>query len=76
MTNSDGMVAILTTNGAKDTSFSPTGHKLYDLGGSLDFFWGAAVSPDKSRAVLVGVKGVGSDPGNDDAVVMVLPLAK
>lgn len=76
-TNADAMVAILTENGARDTRFSPTGYKLYDLGGAADFFWGAAVSPDKSRVAIVGIRGgAASDPGNDDGAVLVLPLGK
>lgn len=76
-TNSDAMLAVLTPNGAKDTTFSPTGTKLYDLGGGSDFFWGAAVSLDKSRVALVGTKAIASgETGNDDAAVLVLPLAK
>lgn len=75
--NSDAMIAVLTPNGAKDTTFSQTGTRLYDLGGSSDFFWGAAVSPDKSIAALVGTKAIlMGDAGNDDAAIMVLPLAR
>jgi uncharacterized delta-60 repeat protein len=75
-TNSDGMLALLSANGQPDTSFSPMGYKLYDFGGSSDFFWGAAVSPDKARVAIVGTKSVGTSAGNDDGVVMVLPLTK
>jgi uncharacterized delta-60 repeat protein len=78
MTNSDGMIAMLRPDGQKDTSFSQTGIMSFDFGASSDFFWGVAVSPDKSRAALVGTKAVvaGTDTGNDDGVVMVLPLGK
>ena len=37
---------------------------------------GVAVAPDKSKAVMVGVKGGLTAPGNDDAAILVLPLAK
>lgn len=75
-TNSNGMLAMLTPDGKKDTSFSPMGYKLFDFGGTSDFFWGSAVSPDKTRVAMVGVKSNGTEPGQDDAVVLVVPLAK
>lgn len=74
-TNVDGMIAVLTPDGQKDTSFSPTGYKLYDFGGTSDFFWGAALSPDKTRVALVGAKSSGMT-GNDDAVVMTMSLSR
>jgi uncharacterized delta-60 repeat protein len=74
-TNVDGMVAVLTPDGQKDTRFSPMGYKLYDFGGTSDFFWGAALSPDQTRVALVGAKSSGAT-GNDDAVVMTMPLSR
>ncbi len=72
--NVDGMIAMLTPNGQPDTSFGPRGIRTYDFGGASDFFWGVALSPDRSRVALVGAKGVGTGTGNDDAVVHVMPL--
>jgi uncharacterized delta-60 repeat protein len=72
--NVDGMIALLGRDGALDTTWSPTGYRLFDLGGASDFFWSIAVAPSKTHLVVVGVKGVGQSPGNDDAVVLKLPL--
>ncbi|MEZ4406260.1 MAG: hypothetical protein R3A52_07285 [Polyangiales bacterium] len=72
--NVDGMIAVLTPNGQPDTSFGPQGYRTYDFGGASDFFWGAALSPSRDRVALVGVRGVGSNPGNDDAVIYVMPV--
>jgi uncharacterized delta-60 repeat protein len=76
--NADGMLAVLDGTGTLDTTILPTGKKLYDLGGTADFFWGAAVSPDQSKVVVVGLKGVdaakASGDNNDDAAVLALPL--
>ncbi|MFO0576195.1 MAG: hypothetical protein U1A78_19505 [Polyangia bacterium] len=74
--NSDAMIAMLTANGQRDTTFSPNGYKLIDFGGSADFLWAGAVSPDKSRVALVGLKSSGTGIEDDDGVVLILPLAK
>lgn len=75
-TNSDGMIGMLTANGARDTSFGTNGLMTFDLGANSDFFWGVALNPQGTAAAVVGAKGVGSDMGNDDAVVMLVPLAR
>jgi uncharacterized delta-60 repeat protein len=73
--DSDAAVAMLTRNGALDTSFGTQGKMRFDLGGSADFFWGVALNPARTHVALVGVKGVGTTGmGNDDAVVMMLPV--
>ena len=51
------MVAILTENGQPDTTFAPGGFELYDVGGTADHFWGAAVSPDQRYVAIVGIAG-------------------
>jgi hypothetical protein len=73
-TDADGMIGILTQDGAADTSFSPTGTQLFDFGGTADMLWSVALSPLKNQAVAVGTKGGGT--GNDDAVFVLLPLAE
>ena len=65
---------VRSANGQPDTSFGARGIRTYDFGGASDFFWGVALSPDRSRVALVGVKGVGTGTGNDDAVVHVMPV--
>ncbi len=72
--NVDAMIGMLTPAGALDTSWSPTGYRLFDLGGASDFFWGIAVAPSRTHAVVVGVRGVGMSPGNDDAALLLVPL--
>lgn len=69
---SDAMVALLTKDGAPDTSFGPKGTKVYDLGGTGDQFWSGALSPDGKRVALVGVKG--STTTNDDAAAFFLSV--
>lgn len=69
----DGLIAVLTEDGARDTAFGPGGRLLYDMGGSNDFFWAGAVSPDQSRVVIVGIAGTGGDHLTDDAAILILP---
>lgn len=69
----DGMVAVLNADGQADSSFAGNGARLFDFGGSADFLWGAAVSPAGDKAVVVGLKGAGTE-GNDDAAVVMIPL--
>lgn len=71
----DAMVAILTADGALDTSFNGTGLATYDIGGDGDHFWSAALSPDATRVAVVGIAGAemnGLD--DDDAALLFLPL--
>jgi uncharacterized delta-60 repeat protein len=75
-TNSNGLVGVLTANGARDTTFGTNGLQAFDLGGGSDFFWGVAVSPTGNQAAVVGAKGVGTDAGNDDAAILLVPLAR
>lgn len=73
---SDGMLVMLTPDGAPIEAFGVGGTRLYEFGGTNDFLWAGAVSPDQSSLVVVGVKG-GAGTGTDadtDGAVMVLPL--
>jgi uncharacterized delta-60 repeat protein len=72
--NVDGVVAVLTENGQPDTTFADAGFRLFDLGGPADFFWGVALSPAKDRVAVVGIDGVGSQPGHDTASLLILPV--
>ncbi|MBL8680607.1 MAG: hypothetical protein JNK05_15625 [Myxococcales bacterium] len=73
--NSDGLVMMLTRNGALDSSFGTNGRRTFDFGGGSDFFWSVATSPSGSHAAIVGVKSVGtSGMGNDDAVLLLQPV--
>jgi uncharacterized delta-60 repeat protein len=75
----DAMLAVLGPNGATDSTLGPFGWKLWDLGGSGDFFWAGAVAPDGKHVALAGLKGAGNAPTdthNDDAAVFILPLGQ
>jgi uncharacterized delta-60 repeat protein len=74
---SDGMLALLTPDGAPIQSFGTNGLRLYELGGSNDFFWAGAVSPDQQSVVVVGIKGATGtgDDADTDGSVLVLPLS-
>lgn len=75
MDNIDNALALLTVDGALDTTFNGTGQQTYELGGVSDFFWGVAISPDQRTIGLVGIKGVAASSGlNDDAVVYFMPM--
>lgn len=73
--DADGLVGILTKDGAPDTTFAPKGLQLFDLGGANDFLWGSAISPSKKLVVIVGIKGIASGAtGDDDAALVLFPL--
>ena len=71
----DAMVAILTADGHPDTSFAEGGFKLFDMGGTADHFWAAAVSPDKAYVTVVGIAGAETAGVNDDdSVLLFIPI--
>jgi uncharacterized delta-60 repeat protein len=76
----DGTLVLLTADGQPDTMFAPKGFKTVDLGGPADFLWSVALSPDKTTAVVAGIKGVGAAPApadaNDDTALLFLPLRR
>jgi|LNFM01.1.fsa_nt_gb uncharacterized delta-60 repeat protein len=72
--NSDGLVAMLTRNGALDTTFGTGGRRTFDFGGGSDFFWAVALNPAGTHAAIVGVKAVAAGMGNDDAVLLLQPV--
>jgi hypothetical protein len=71
------MLVLLSPNGLPIQSFGEKGLRLYDLGGSNDFFWAGAVSPDQSTVAIVGIKGATGtgDDSDTDGAVLVLPLS-
>lgn len=83
-TQTDGVAARLTADGALDTSFGTGGFLGFDLGGTSDFIAGTqySVSPATTgtcsrRVALVGYRGWGntqSDTQNDESGVVVLCL--
>ena len=72
----DGMVAVLGPTGQPDETFGTKGFRLFDFGGAADHLWSAAVAPDGRSVAVAGIKGVGTAPGNDDGVLMVMPIGK
>ena len=75
----DGMVMILTANGALDTTFNTTGYKTYKFDATNDrpdeALYGVAVSPNGMFAAAAGYRNAGTVAGNnDDAVLVILPL--
>jgi uncharacterized delta-60 repeat protein len=73
--NVDGAVGVLTANGQPDTAFSPSGVRLYDLGGANDFLWGVELAPSQDYLVLAGIKGIATGgAGNDDTALLLVPL--
>ena len=81
-TTQDGALVLLTPNGQRDTRLNGNGVVLIDLGGPTDALFGLALSPDKTKAVAVGWKGVDTaamtPTNNDDARVVhfSLPMAQ
>lgn len=72
-TDMQGMLVLLSRDGAFETSFGTDGHLLVDLGGPTDAFFGVGVGADRKHAVVVGWKGM--DPiAGDDAVVARIAL--
>jgi uncharacterized delta-60 repeat protein len=69
----DGILAVLTPDGAPDASFAPRGFRAYDFGGPSDFIWSVAEAPSHTHAVGVGIRGATAG-GNDDAALVILPL--
>ncbi len=72
--NSDGMIAMLTRDGALDMTFGVGGKRIFDLGGASDFFWAAALSPNGALAAIVGTRQVAAGMGNDDSVILLQPV--
>lgn len=77
-TTQDGVVALLTPNGQPDTRLNGNGMALIDFGGTADALFGLTLSPDQTKAVAVGWKGVteteSSPTDNDDGRVVLLSL--
>jgi uncharacterized delta-60 repeat protein len=68
--NIDGMLVLLSKDGAPVTDFGTGGNLISDLGGPADAWYGVAVSSDKKSVIVAGYKGTdAASGGNDDAVV-------
>jgi uncharacterized delta-60 repeat protein len=65
-TDIQGMIVLLSKDGAPDASFGEAGHLIIDLGGPNDSFYGVAVSPDKKFVIVAGYKGVDPAGASND----------
>ncbi|MGK3991772.1 delta-60 repeat domain-containing protein [Sorangium sp. So ce1024] len=72
--NVDAMIAVYDKNGAPDTSFDASGHRLYSFERADDAFFGVAVSPDGAWLAAVGYRSDGNGPEDDDATLVLLPV--
>jgi hypothetical protein len=70
----EGAVAVLLPDGKFDPDYGTNGQKLYNIGGAGDFYWGAALAPDKKSVAIVGIAGAADAAGNDDAALLILKL--
>ncbi len=77
-TRQDGALVLLTANGQRDARFNGNGVALFHLGGATDALFGVVTTPDRSKAVAVGWKGLeaaaASSADNEDARVVIMPL--
>lgn len=77
-TTQEGAVVLLTPNGQRETRLNGNGVALIDFGGPTDALFGLSLSPDLTKAVAVGWKGVNpsesSPANNDDARIVRFPL--
>jgi uncharacterized delta-60 repeat protein len=72
--NQDAVMVLLTPNGQPDVSFAPDGRRVFELGGAADHFWSVAMAPSRNQIAVVGLRGVGTAPGNDDAALLLVPV--
>ncbi|MFM2416105.1 MAG: hypothetical protein RL385_828, partial [Pseudomonadota bacterium] len=70
----DAMLALLTEDGELDASYGEGGVRLFDFGGSDDFFWGGDVAPSGDTVAVVGIAGAKSEKEDDDAVLLLMKL--
>jgi uncharacterized delta-60 repeat protein len=73
--NIDGMMVLLSKDGAPVTGFGEAGHLISELGGPADAWYGVTVSADKKYVIVAGYKGTDANSaGNDDAIIARLVL--
>jgi uncharacterized delta-60 repeat protein len=71
----DAMLVVSNKDGSADAHVGEAGKLLFDLGGVADSYYGVAVSADNRSVFVVGYAGGDAKLGEDDAVVMVVPVA-
>ncbi len=68
--NIDGMIVLLSKDGAPDKTFGTDGALISDLGGPADAWFGIALSADRKLVIVAGYKGTdATSGGNDDAAL-------
>ncbi|MCC6236173.1 MAG: hypothetical protein IT299_01215 [Dehalococcoidia bacterium] len=68
--NIDGMMVMLTKDGAFNERFGTKGYLISDLGGPADAWYGVALSSDKSAVIVAGYKGTDAASGGFDSAVL------
>ncbi len=69
----DGLVSVLSADGAPDTTFGPNGLRGIDLGGINDALYGVDLSPDKANVAAVGWGARATSTDDEDGVVVIFP---
>lgn len=71
-------MVLLAPNGQRETKLNGNGVALIDFGRATDALFGLALSPDLTKAMAVGWKGVpateSTPTNNDDVRVVRFPL--
>ncbi|MGD9570440.1 MAG: hypothetical protein AB7V62_00970 [Thermoleophilia bacterium] len=69
--NLDGLVLVLNADGTPDTSVSPTGAIVKDLGGQNDAFFGVTTVSNGTKVVAAGYRGGATAAGDESVLVRV-----
>lgn len=69
-TNIDGMMVMLTKDGAFNERFGTKGYLIQDLGGPADAWYGVTLASDKSAVIIAGFKGTDATSGGFDSAVV------
>ncbi|MEV4421445.1 NERD domain-containing protein, partial [Patulibacter sp. NPDC049589] len=72
----DALALVLKADGTPDTSVSPTGAVVTDLGGTADALWGATIAKGTGyKVVASGYSGfAAADAANEDSALVALDL--
>lgn len=70
----DALAVVLTPEGQPDTSVSPTGTFLFDLGGDSDSIWGISVVDSGNAVVMSGYGSVTANTAADASAALKLSV--
>ncbi len=68
--NIDGMMVMLSKDGAFNERFGTKGYLILDLGGPADAWYGVTLTSDKSAVIVAGYKGTDATSGGFDSAVV------